>query len=234
MRCRRMDGLNPSERLPCPVPSPPTCVAGSHGTFVSCSRNSQCANSPGGGQQNATERDGGDCSTAGTGVLQPSLSGAEVDRRMEACHRPLATQQLFVTITKFRMETVSSVLASVHRGDWMFSVDLQDAYFQILIHQEFCLYLHFCLEGSVYQFKALCFSLSMALQVFTRVFALVLEWAHRSCMRLLRYLDDWLVVSESRDYFFIIRPCFSSCAPTSALWSTGRSQTLSRRLVCST
>ena len=105
----------------------------------------------------------------------------------------------FVTISRFWMETVSSVLASVRRGGWMFSVDLQDAYFQIPFHQESRPYLRFCIEGCVYQFKVLCFALSMALQVFTRVFVLVLEWVHWRGVCLLHYLDDWLVVAESWD-----------------------------------
>ena len=87
----------------------------------------------------------------------------------------LSSLNNFVTITKFRMEAISSVLASVCRGDWMFSVALQDTYFQTLIHKESRLYLCFCLEGCVYQLKALCFGLSTAPQVFTRVFALVSE-----------------------------------------------------------
>ena len=59
-------------------------------------------------------------------------------------------------------------------------------------------FLRFCLEGQVYQFRALCFDLSTAPLVFTRVFALVSEWTHRRGVRLLRYLDDWLVIAESR------------------------------------
>ena len=51
--------------------------------------------------------------------------------------------------------------------------------------------------GTVYQFKALCFGLSTAPQVFTRVFAAVSAWAHSRGVRLLRYLDDWLVLSSS-------------------------------------
>ena len=52
-------------------------------------------------------------------------------------------------------------------------------------------------EGTVYQFRALCFGLSTAPQVFTRVFAAVSAWAHSRGIRLLRYLDDWLVLSSS-------------------------------------
>ena len=52
-------------------------------------------------------------------------------------------------------------------------------------------------EGTVYQFRALCFGLSTAPQVFTRVFAVMSAWAHSHGIRLLRYLDDWLVLSSS-------------------------------------
>ena len=51
--------------------------------------------------------------------------------------------------------------------------------------------------GAVCQFKALCFGLSTAPQVFTRVFAAVSAWAHSHGIRLLRYLDDWLVLTSS-------------------------------------
>ena len=51
--------------------------------------------------------------------------------------------------------------------------------------------------GVVYQFKALCFGLSTAPQVFTRVFAAVSAWAHSHGICLLRYLDDWLVLASS-------------------------------------
>ena len=42
----------------------------------------------------------------------------------------------FVTLTKFQMETVASMLGSIWKGYWMFSIDLKDAYFQIPVHPE--------------------------------------------------------------------------------------------------
>ena len=106
----------------------------------------------------------------------------------------------FVMLTKFKIETAASVLGSVRKGDWMFSIDLKYSYFQIPVHPESRPYLWFCLKGRVYQFCALCFGLSTTPQVFTRVFALVSEWAHRRGVRLLRYLNDWLVIAESRTF----------------------------------
>ena len=103
----------------------------------------------------------------------------------------------FVQLTLFKMETVTSVLLSVREGDFLASLDLKDAYFQIPIHRSSRKLLRFTSEGTVYQFRALCFGLSTAPQVFTRVFAVVSAWAHAHGVRLLRYLDDWLVLCSS-------------------------------------
>ena len=50
---------------------------------------------------------------------------------------------------------------------------------------------------TVYQFRALCFGLSSAPQVFTRVMAPVSSIMHHHGFRLLRYLDDWLVLGST-------------------------------------
>ena len=95
------------------------------------------------------------------------------------------------------METVASVLLSVREGDFLASLDLKDAYFQIPIHPSSRKLLRFTSEGTVYQFRALCFGLSTAPQVFTRVFTAISAWAHSHRIRLLRYLDDWLILTSS-------------------------------------
>ena len=95
------------------------------------------------------------------------------------------------------METVASVLLSVREGNFLASIDLKDTYFQIPIHQSLRKLLRFLSGETVCQFKALCFGLSTAPQVFTRVFAAVSAWAHSHGIRLLRYLDYWLVLASS-------------------------------------
>ena len=103
----------------------------------------------------------------------------------------------WVELPSFHMETVQSVLQSLRPGDWMVSLDLQDAYLQVPIHPASCRYLRFCVGDAVYQFRALCFGLSSAPQVFTRVMAPVSSIMHRHGSRLLRYLDDWLVLGST-------------------------------------
>ena len=105
----------------------------------------------------------------------------------------------FVRQTPFKMETVTSVLSAIRGGDFLASIDLRDAYFQIPVHRSSRKYLRFLSCGTVYQFKVLCFGLSTAPQVFTKVFAPISAWAHRHGIRLLRYLDDWLILASSEE-----------------------------------
>ena len=77
----------------------------------------------------------------------------------------------FVLLTWFKIETVGSLLLSVREGDFLASLDLKDAYFQIPMHPSSQKLLRFTSEGTVYEFRVLCFGLSTAPQVFTRVFA---------------------------------------------------------------
>ena len=109
----------------------------------------------------------------------------------------LSTLNLFITSSRFHMETPRSVLNSIHPGDWMISLDLQDAYLQVPVHHDSRRFLRFVLDGKPFQFRVLCFSLTTAPQVFTRIMAPVSAILHRHGVRMLRYLDDWLILASS-------------------------------------
>ena len=95
-----------------------------------------------------------------------------------------------VRVSHFHMETQQSVLQSLRPGYWMASLDVKDAYLQVPVHPESLCYLRFCDGEEVWQFRALCFSLSTAPQAFTRVMAPISSIMHRHGFRILRYLDD--------------------------------------------
>ena len=105
----------------------------------------------------------------------------------------LSILNLYVDVSHFQMETIQSV----RQGDWMASIDLKEAYLQVPLHPESRPFLRFVTNGQVYQFTALCFGLSTAQQVFSRVMAPVSAILHSWGIRMRRYLDDWLVQSFS-------------------------------------
>ena len=138
----------------------------------------------------------------------------------------------FVRQTPFRMETASSVLLSVREGDFLASINLKDAYFQVPVHHSSRKWLRFVSEGSVLQFQVLCFGLSTAPQVITRVFATVSAWAHSRGVHLLLCLDDWLVLASSetkaRQY---IRDLLSLCHSLGIMLNDKKSELASSRSV---
>ena len=96
------------------------------------------------------------------------------------------------------METVASVVLTVREGDFLASLDLKDAYFQIPIHRSLRKLLRFMSEGTVYQFQALCFrTVDRSPRSSPESSRWCRQWAHTHGIRLLRYLDDWLVLSSS-------------------------------------
>ena len=48
----------------------------------------------------------------------------------------LSVLNRYVHSTKFRMEIVRTVMSVIWQGDWMVSIDLRDAYFQVPEHQD--------------------------------------------------------------------------------------------------
>ena len=77
-------------------------------------------------------------------------------------------------------------------------VDLQDAYFHVLIHPDSRKYLHFAFENKVYKFRVLPFGLNTAAQVFTPVGQTVATYLHRQGISAIPYVDDWLIYHPHR------------------------------------
>ena len=67
----------------------------------------------------------------------------------------LSNLNVFVTAEKFHMETAATVIDSVHRDDWLASIDLADAYLHIPIHAQSRHLLRFTVQGGTYEFQVL-------------------------------------------------------------------------------
>ena len=145
----------------------------------------------------------------------------------------LSLLNLRVLKTPFKMETIQSTLLSVRRGDWMVSIGLKDAYLQVPIHPDSRKYLRFMAFNKVYQFKVLCFGLSTAPQVFTRVMAPVSAILHSLGIRLRRYLDDWLIQASSREQVLLsLRTVLQLCNSLGIVVNWEKSQLVPTQRIC--
>jgi len=103
----------------------------------------------------------------------------------------------YLTVPKFKMETLQSIIPLLSQGLWLASVDLKDAYFHIPIAKEHRKYLRFLFEGQAYQYKVAPFGLSPAPMLFTRVLLAIIAWLRLQGVHIHVYLDDLLIAGQS-------------------------------------
>ncbi|KAI2663817.1 Gag-Pol polyprotein [Labeo rohita] len=116
----------------------------------------------------------------------------------------------------FKMLTTKRMLTCIRPQDWFAAIDLKDAYFHVSILPRHRPFLRFAFEGRAYQYKVLPFGLSLSPRVFTKVAEAALSPLWQTGIRILNYLDDWLLIAHSRDLLCEQR---TWCSGTSAIWA---------------
>ncbi len=98
----------------------------------------------------------------------------------------------------FKMLTQKRIFGCVRPLDWFAAIDLKDTYFHVSILPRHRPFLRFAFEGQAYQYKVLPFGLSLSPRVFTKVVEAALVPLREQGVRILNYLDDWLILAQSR------------------------------------
>ncbi|XDV35093.1 hypothetical protein PO909_005124 [Leuciscus waleckii] len=99
----------------------------------------------------------------------------------------------------FKMLTQKRIFECIRPQDWFAAIDLKDAYFHVSILPRHRPFLRFAFEGRAYQYKVLPFGLALSPRVFTKVAEAAIVPMREHGIRILNYLDDWLIIAHSRD-----------------------------------
>ena len=109
--------------------------------------------------------------------------------------RPLNS---FIPYEHFKMESIHMLKDLLRKDDYLVKVDLKDAYLTVPIWEKHQKYLRFLWRDSLLEFACLPFGLASAPRVFTKLLKPVLSVLRQRGIRLIAYLDDFLIMAESK------------------------------------
>lgn len=79
------------------------------------------------------------------------------------------------------------------------AIDLNNAYFHVSILPRHRLFLWFAFEGRAYQYKVLPFGLPLSSRIFKKIPEAALDPLGEVGIRILNYLDNWLILAYSQE-----------------------------------
>jgi len=115
--------------------------------------------------------------------------------------RPILDLRLLnraVAKLKFKMLTLKQIVSQIRSEDWFVTIDLKDAYFHISILPQHRKFLRFAFGGEAYQYRVLPFGLALSPRTFTKCMDAALVPLRLQGIRILNYIDDWVILAQSQ------------------------------------
>lgn len=100
----------------------------------------------------------------------------------------------YIFLERFKMESLQTIICVIQPGDWMLSIDMQDAYLHITILPPFQKYLRFAVWQVHLQFQSLLSGPCTSPRVFTKTLITVIAPLRELGLRVYYYLDDILLL----------------------------------------
>ena len=135
--------------------------------------------------------------TQGKGFLSNFFTIQEAKKRGPILNCQKLNQ--FLQYEHFKMEEVPALREILEKNDYMYKIDLKDAYVMVPIHPHSKKILTFQNEGVVYQYPSLAFGLSIAPQIFSKLMKYAIEPLRKEGIRLVFYLDDSCILSKNKE-----------------------------------
>ncbi len=142
----------------------------------------------------------GDCCPPGKGCNRAGPSSREEAGVLQPLiHR---TQEMWWPSTNLALRSsrsrCGSIIKCIQPQDLFAAIALKDAYFHVSILLRHRPFPRFAFEGRAWQYRVLPFGLSLSPHVFTKVIEGALPPLREVGVRILNYLDDWLILAQSR------------------------------------
>ncbi|KAK3570317.1 hypothetical protein QTP86_017171 [Hemibagrus guttatus] len=99
---------------------------------------------------------------------------------------------------KVKMLTLKLIMSQIRSEDWSMLIDLKDAYFHVGILPEHRKFLRLAFGGEAYQYCVLPFGLAQSPCTITKSMDVALAPLCLQGIRVLNYLDDWLILAQSK------------------------------------
>lgn len=136
----------------------------------------------------------------------------------------------YLHLPSFQMVTMPEILKMINPGDWMTSVDIEKAYWQIPIHPQFRKFFQFRVGNRGFQFQVMPFGLSTAPYWFTRVIKPIITFLGNQGVKVTSYIDDFFITGSSssivKDTASVLSALISAGFPISPKSQLNPSQTL--------
>ena len=96
----------------------------------------------------------------------------------------------FVNYIHFKMESLNDMLGLLQPGVWMWSVDLQDAYYSVPVHMLYKKFFTCYWQGRFYEYNRMPNGYAQAPLLFTKLLKQPLGFLRKQGLMSVIYLDD--------------------------------------------
>ena len=104
----------------------------------------------------------------------------------------------------YKMETINTIRQMILKDDWMVSIDIQDAFYHVLIHRKHRKFLTFTAinnlgRKTVYRFRTLPMGLTNSPWALSRIIGEIIRKLRSKGLRLSYFADDLILMAKTKE-----------------------------------